>query len=222
MFINRNPILPTSENTRQYLDLAYQLSLAGDAKNHIPLDVPQVAGEPLDYHWFGYAHMAMTSLVGHIDLPVVALRLAMPGLCAAAIVATAVVGWRVSGRPYVGAVAAALFFAVGEFSFVDPVGFPFGTQATFVVWHGMSMIYSWVLLIALIRRWSRSCAGPAVSPLWSRSRGAFILASLLLFASSGAKASTLPVVARRARRDRAGAAGGPPPHPVGRWSASAW
>ena len=55
--------------------------------------------------------MAMTSLVGHIDLPVVALRLAIPALCALAIVLTAVVGWRVSGRPYVGAVAAALFFA---------------------------------------------------------------------------------------------------------------
>ena len=58
---------------------------------------------------------------------------------------TAVVGWRVSGRPYAGAVAAALFFAVGEFNFTDPVTLPFGTQATFVVWHGMSMIYAWVL-----------------------------------------------------------------------------
>ena len=89
-------------------------------------------------------------MVGHIDLPVVALRLAIPALCALAIVLTAVVGWRVSGRPYVGAVAAALFFAVGEFNFTHPVTMPFGTQATFVIWHGMSMIYSWVLLIALI------------------------------------------------------------------------
>jgi hypothetical protein len=199
VFIDRNPILPTSESTRQYLDLAYQLSLAGDAKHHIPLNVPQVAGEPLDYHWFGYAHMAMTSLVGHIDLPVVALRLTVPGLCAAAVVGTAVVGWRVSGRPYVGAVAAALFFAVGEFSFTDPVDFPFGTQATFVVWHGMSMIYSWVLLIALIlplaqivrQSWRPSHASSNVE----RRRGAYVVAAMLLFASSGAKASTLPVVA---------------------------
>jgi hypothetical protein len=195
VFIDRNPILPTSEGTRQYLDLAYQLSLAGDAKNHIPLDVPQVAGERLDYHWFGYAHMAMTSLVGHIDLPVVALRLAVPGLCAAAIVGTAVVGWRISGRPYVGAVAAALFFAVGEFSFTDPVGFPFGTQATFVVWHGMSMIYSWVLLIALIAPLVDIVRHSDRQSSVDSPRGAFILATVLLFASSGAKASTLPVVA---------------------------
>ena len=224
VFLNRNPILPTSENTRQYLDLAYQLSLAGDAKSHVPVGLPQVAGEPLNYHWFGYVHMAMTSLIGHIDLPVVALRLAIPALCAAAIVATAVVGWRVSGRPYVGAVAAALFFAVGEFSFTSPVQFPFGTEATFVIWHGMSMIYSWVLLIAVIaplaeivhRSWRRPAAAqvpPARVPTSEGEpparekdtaryrvppplgRGAYGIAALLLFASSGAKASSLPVVA---------------------------
>lgn len=195
VFLDRNPILPPSENTLQYVDLAYQLSLAGEAKHNFPINLPQVAGEPLYYHWFGYSHMAMTSLVGFIDLPVVALRLAIPALCAAAIVLTAVVGWRVSGRPYVGAVAAALFFVIGEFNFTNPVTMPFGTQATFVIWHGMSMIYSWVLVVALIALLADIVAGhdarQQVAPI---GRGAFALAALLLFASSGAKASTLPVV----------------------------
>jgi hypothetical protein len=190
VFLDRNPILPTSEQTRQYLDLSYQLSLAGEATHAFPVGLPQVAGEPLHYHWFGHVHMAMTALVGRIDLPVVALRLAIPALCAAAIVLTAVVGWRVSGRPYVGAAAAALFFAVGEFSFTDPVTMPFGTQATFVIWHGMSMIYSWVLLIALVGVLAGIVARPSIVD-W-RSLG---LAGVLLFASSGAKASSLPVVA---------------------------
>ena len=198
VFIDRNRILPTSEDTRQYLDLAYQLSLAGEAKRNIPLDLPQVAGEPLYYHWFGYVHMAMTSLVGHIDLPVVALRLAIPALCALAIVLTAVVGWRISRRPLVGAVAAALFFAVGEFNFTHPVTLPFGTQVTFVIWHGMSMIYSWVLLIALIAPLAEIVARSGGSedrtpPMGTR--GAFAVSGVLLFASSGAKASSLPVVA---------------------------
>lgn len=194
-FLERNPILPTSEGTRQYIDLAYQLSLAGEAKHQFPIHVPQVAQEPLHYHWFGYVHMAATSLIGGIDLPVVALRLAIPALCAAAAVLTAVLGWRVSGKPYVGALAAALFFVVGEVNFTDPVTMPFGTQASFVIWHGMSMIYSWVLLVALIavlvdivdpRRAGRP---EPIGP------GAYPLAALLLLASSGAKASSLPVVA---------------------------
>ncbi|GII21877.1 hypothetical protein [Planosporangium mesophilum] len=184
VFLARNPILPTSEDTRQYLDLAYQLSLAGNAKHQFPPQLPQVAGEPLYYHWFGYAHMASVSLIGHIDLPVVALRLAIPGLCAAAVLLTAVVGWRISGRPYAGAAAAALFWVVGEFNFTDPVTAPFGTQATFVVWHGMSMIYSWVLLLALIA---------AITCVLEKA-GSYLLVALLAVASSGAKASSLPVV----------------------------
>jgi hypothetical protein len=194
-FLQRNPILPTSDSTRQYLDLAYQLSLAGEAKYHFPLHVPQVAQEPLYYHWFGYAHMASTSLIGHIDLPVVALRLAVPGLCAAAIVLTAVLGWRVSGRPYVGAAAAALFFVIGETNFTDPVTMPFGTQASFVIWHGMSMIYSWVLLIAMIAALADVVDRRSERPVAPIGRGAFVLTALLMFASSGAKASSVPTVA---------------------------
>ncbi|MFY1672456.1 hypothetical protein ACN27G_21220 [Plantactinospora sp. WMMB334] len=193
-FLERNPILPTSEGTRQYLDLAYQLSLAGEAKHQFPIHLPQVAAERLDYHWFGYAHMAATSLIGGIDLPVVALRLTIPALCAAAIVLTAVLGWRVSGRPWVGAIAAVLFFVIGETNFTDPVTMPFGTQASFVIWHGMSMIYSWVLLIALIAVLADVVDRRADRPVAPIGRGAFVLAPLLMLASSGAKASSLPVV----------------------------
>jgi hypothetical protein len=188
VFLDRNPVVPTSEGTMQYLDLSYQLSLAGEAKNHLPLHVPQVAGEPLYYHWFAYAHMAMASLVGGVDLAAVSLRFAIPALCALAIVLTAVVGWRVSRKPWVGIVAAALFFAIGEFNFTDPVTMPFGTQAAFVIWHGMSMIYSWVLLIALIGVLVAIIDGSA------RTWRGYVLAALLIAASSGAKASSLPIV----------------------------
>jgi hypothetical protein len=195
VFLERNPILPTSEQTQQYLDLAYLLSVAGEAKHHFPPDYPHVAGDPLYYHWFAQAHMAVTSLVGHIDLPVVTMRLAIPALCALAIVLTAVVGWRVSGRPYVGAGAAVLFFVIGEVNFTHPVTAPFGTQATFVVWHGMSMIYSWVLVIALIAVLADMAGRTAESTVPSFGMGgAFGLAALLMIASAGAKASTLPVV----------------------------
>src|SRR6266545_2368194 len=35
-----------------YLDFSYLLSLTGEAKHHFPLPSPQVAAEPLHYHWF--------------------------------------------------------------------------------------------------------------------------------------------------------------------------
>jgi hypothetical protein len=207
VFLQRNPILPPDEDTRQYLDLPYHLSLAGELTHRFPPNLPQVAGEPLHYHWFGHAHMAMTAMVGHIDLPVVALRLAVPGLSVLAIVLSAVVGWRISGRPYVGAITAVLFWVIGEVHFAHPTPYTFGSQVTFVVWHGMSMVYSWVLLLALIvvladvigRSVAVSPGGTAVAQSGGDvapelGPGAYALVALLAFASSGAKATTLPVV----------------------------
>ncbi|MEH0842157.1 hypothetical protein V6U81_07160 [Micromonospora sp. CPCC 205711] len=193
-FLRVNPVLPTDEGQAQYLDLAFQLSLAGAATHQAPLDVPQVAGEPLHYHWFGFAHLAAASLVSGVDLPTVFFRLGVPALCALAAVLVAVVGWRVTGRPYAGVVAAALMFTVGEFGYENGVRQLFGTQATFIVWGSPSMTYSWVLLLPLIAVLAEivgRARGTTVPPV---GRGAWVLAAVLLAAATGAKASSVPVV----------------------------
>jgi len=215
-FLRRNPILPTSEDQAQYVDLAFQLSIAGAATHQTPLEVPQVAGEPLHYHWFGFAHMASASLVSGVDLPTVFFRLAVPALCALAVVLVAVTAWRVTGRPYAGVAAAVLMFAVGEFGYENGVRQLFGTQATFIVWGSPSMTYSWVLLLPLIgvladlvnrpsvagRLRAASGpdavgvgAGPPGDPIPGIGAGAWPLTVLLLAGSTGAKASSVPVVA---------------------------
>ncbi|MFC4150516.1 hypothetical protein ACFO0M_30045 [Micromonospora mangrovi] len=193
-FLQVNPVLPTDEGQAQYIDLAFQLSIAGAATHQVPPDVPQVAGEPLHYHWFGFAHLAATSLVSGVDLPTVLFRLAVPALCALAAVLVAVVGWRISGRPYVGVVASALMFTVGEFGFENGWRQLFGTQTTFIVWGSPSMTYSWVLLVPLLAVLGEvvgRARGVAVPPL---GRGGWVLAGLFLAASTGAKASSVPVV----------------------------
>jgi len=196
VFLSVNPIIPGAESTEQFLDLPYQLSLAGQAKHHLPLDVPQVAGEPLHYHWFAYVHLAMTSMVGGIDLPVVTMRLMVPAICALIAVLTAVAGWRLSGRSWVGVAAAAMFFVIGEFDFAAAIWPPFGTQATFVIWPSLSMTFSWALLVPLIavtgellrREHEDDNAVPRLG------RGAFVLMALFALASSATKASSLPVL----------------------------
>ncbi|MFI6762502.1 hypothetical protein ACIBF5_25550 [Micromonospora sp. NPDC050417] len=194
-FLYRNPVLPLGEEQAQYIDLPFQLSIAGAATHQMPPEVPQVAGEPLHYHWFGFAHMAAANLVSGVDLPTVFFRLAVPTLCLLAVLLVAVVGWRISGRPYAGAVAAALMLTIGEFGYENGIRQLFGTQATFIVWGSPSMTYSWVLLLPLIAVLADRI-GPArgvtVPPL---GRGAWVLAVLLLAASTGAKASSVPVVA---------------------------
>ncbi|WP_433282685.1 hypothetical protein [Micromonospora sp. CA-244673] len=193
-FLAVNPVLPTDEGQAQYLDLAFELSLAGAATHQVPPEVPQVAGEPLHYHWFGFAHLAATSLVSGVDLPTVLFRLAVPALCALAAVLLAVVGWRITGRPYAGVVAAALLFTVGEFGFENGWRQLFGSQATFIVWGSPSMTYSWVLLLPLIAALGELVGRARAVTVPPLGRGAWALAVLFLAASTGAKASTLPVV----------------------------
>lgn len=193
-FLRTNPVLPTGEGQAQYIDLAFQLSLAGAATHQVPLDVPQVAGEPLHYHWFGFAHMGAASLVSGVDLPTVFFRLAVPALCALAVVLVAVVGWRITGRAYAGVTAAALMFTVGEFGFENGVRQLFGTQATFIVWGSPSMTYSWVLLLPLVAALGEIVGRARGVTVPALGRGAWVLAVLFLAASTGAKASSVPVV----------------------------
>ncbi|GAA1743449.1 hypothetical protein [Luedemannella helvata] len=193
VFLRPTPVLPTGEDQGLYIDLPFQLSLAGEAKHHFPTHVPQVAGEPLHYHVFTFAHQATASLVSGVDLTSIVFRLDVPALCLAAIAALVVTGWRVSGRPWVGVGAAALTFTVGEFGFSDPVTFPFGTIATFIVWSSQSMTYSWVLLIAVVGVLADLVARGPGHGVPALGRGGWVLYALLAVGCVGAKASSLPV-----------------------------
>ena len=204
VFLDRNPILPPTESTRQYLDLSYQLSLAGEAKHAFPPGLPQVAGEPLYYHWFALRahgddqHGRATSTCRW-------WRCGWPSRRCARSADRAHRRGRLAGqRPARTSGPSRPPCSSRSASSTSPTRctLPFGTQATFVVWHGMSMIYSWVLVIALIAPLAalrprdpvaadsavRSTCG-AGGALASESVG------LLLLGNSGAKGSSLPVVA---------------------------
>ncbi|MFE1320326.1 hypothetical protein [Kitasatospora phosalacinea] len=196
-YLSRTPLMPADDASRQFVDLSYQMSLAGNAKHTFPLTLPQVSGEPLQYHWFAFVHEAMTSLVGHLDLPVVQLRLMIPALCALTMLVAAVVAHRLTGRIWAGPIAGLLLFAVGEFNGghgQTPFGSP---QTTLMVWGSVSMTYSQPLLLALIatagdalRRPGREGGAPV--PLLG-GRAVYVLTVLFAFASSAAKATSVPV-----------------------------
>ncbi|WP_374776612.1 hypothetical protein OG756_31480 [Streptomyces sp. NBC_01310] len=206
VFLSLYPVLPDREGSRIFGDMPYMLSLAANAKQNVPLTFPQAAGEPLHYHWFTFAHMAMTDMVGHIDLAVIESRLLVPALSALAMVITAVVARRLTGHAWAGPLAALLVFAAGEFTAAYPNGgdtWTFGAPAVRVMsWSSLSLTYSQPLLLALmgvvgdaLRRSHRDKAGvEGADPAPLFGRGVFVLAALFALASSAAKASTLPVI----------------------------
>ncbi|GAB3806132.1 hypothetical protein [Micromonospora zhanjiangensis] len=190
-FLGAHRPVPTDGPQAYFGDEPFTLALAGEAKHHFPLHEPSVAGEPLAYHWFSFAHLAVGSTIGGIDLPVVVFRLALPTLCVLAVVLLATVGWRISGRPWVGVVAAALTYAVGEVAGNSVAHTPLGGITAFVVWASQSVIYGAVITIALLFVVVDRLRDPAEG---SPGRGGWWLLALLTFAASGAKSSVLPVL----------------------------
>ncbi|MCW2876624.1 MAG: hypothetical protein JWQ95_724 [Sphaerisporangium sp.] len=78
-------------------DVPFHLALAGELKHHMPPQMPTVAGEPLLYHWFAYAHVAATSWVTGVEPVVLVFRLAMLPMLAAFLVLIAMTARRVIG-----------------------------------------------------------------------------------------------------------------------------
>jgi hypothetical protein len=89
--------LPGTTSVHYSPDTPWQLSLAADAKYHWPIQDPNVAGEPLPYHFFVHVHMAAASNVTGVDLTVVFLRVFIVPLVALSVLLFLVAGrslWR--------------------------------------------------------------------------------------------------------------------------------
>ncbi|WP_117213684.1 hypothetical protein [Allorhizocola rhizosphaerae] len=178
--------LTPAVNQLYHIDLLYLLGIVTEAKHHFPLQMSQVAGEPLLYHWFSYAHMAVGSLVSGVDAPTVMFRTGLPPLYALAVVLMAVAGWRVSGRPWVGAGAAALTFVVGELAYGSLAWSALGGQVAYTLWSSPSVVYGYIMGLALI---------VLAAGLMTRfDRMALALLVLFAFAAPGAKSTVLPVM----------------------------
>lgn len=98
-------------------DWVYLLSRAAEIKARWPLEDPSMAGAPLSYHYFLLVHMASASLVTHVSLELLGLRLVVITLGAALLAQAFLLGRAVTRTVAGGLIAAVLLLAVGEVSF---------------------------------------------------------------------------------------------------------
>jgi len=188
--------LPDGSDRHYFHDLLYMLSLVGEAKHHFPLAQPQVADLPLNYHWFAYAHEASASTISGVDTPVVFFRLAVPTICVVSVALLAVAGWRITGKYWVGALAAGLMFVVAELS-VSPISGTLSNVVLVGVWLSHAQAYTWIVLFPLLALVCDRLAGAdgpsgADRPAWGR--GGWVLLTLMCLFATGARATILPVV----------------------------
>lgn len=189
-YLRVNQPVPMVGSQAYFIDQPFFLTLVAEAKHHFPLTHPGLAGQSLSYHWFAFANMASASLITGVDTPVIVFRLALPALSVLAVVLLAVLGWRISGRPWVGAVASALTFAIGELVLGTMTPGSIGGITTFLVWGSLSLVYGHVIMFALVALVAARIMddGPAGG------RGDWVLLGLFAVAAPGAKATVMPVV----------------------------
>ncbi|GAA1308784.1 hypothetical protein Psi02_25230 [Planotetraspora silvatica] len=172
-----------------FQDMSYHLALIGELKHHVPPTLPMVAGEPLFYHWFVYAHLAAASWITGIEPVVLLLRLAMLPMLAALIVLVGMLAQRMTGsRP------AALLAVLGTL-FVAPPSLYLGTNGAFtwggvpdLLWTSPTQTFGSLLFVPVVLFLTDLLGrrGPA--------RGRWPLLGVLLLALSGAKATYLPLL----------------------------
>ncbi len=169
-----------------YPDLMWHMGLIHEATRSVPLLTPQsVADGTLRYHWFSNAHIAASTLITGTDVAVAFLRLWILPVVVLIVLLTAVLAHRVSGRPWVGALAGWLVVPTLGYTFwpgtINPSNHlnPLSPSQVFSTALALLLV---ITLADLVRTEGRPRATTVV------------VAILAALATSGSKSSALPVV----------------------------
>lgn len=187
-FLRWSPPLPDGVHT-YYSDLEYHMSIAAETQRAMPPTLPQVAGEPLYYHWLSHVDMGLAAKLTGVELSTVVFQLWVPVILLAGVVVVAACGSRISGRLWAGPLTAVFLFVAGEIVMGSWTSRPFAPMTQFYAWASPSQT------IALV--FAFPAAGVIVDYL-RRQDGAgrqFLLLGLPLFCALAlAKSSELPVL----------------------------
>ena len=166
-----------------YVDVPYHDALAGELMNHALPHYPQVAQEPLAYHWFAHAWTAEIATVSGTPVDELLWRFNPTLLMVAAPLVMAVAAMRLSRNEWAGPAAALLMFLLADVtpwarsSVQTPLHIPMSPTQQF------SVLMVGTLLVLLTLRWRGELA-----------RWSLPLLLLLVVITGGSKGSALPVV----------------------------
>lgn len=175
-------------------DSVAHISFAAEAKHHWPLEEPQVAGIPFEYHYLAHLHGAGISQVTGVDLPIVFLRLYMLPMAALILLLLCVAGRAVAGRAWAGPLAAALFLLVWELDLSIPTIAPFNGGNS--VWLRVSPSYllGLIFFIPLLTMLSGLLDERVRRRVDMPGRAPIVLAAILVLGAAGAKPVAVPLV----------------------------
>ncbi|MFC4590291.1 hypothetical protein ACFO8L_29655, partial [Sphaerisporangium corydalis] len=173
-----------------HVDTPFSLALIGELRHHMPPDVPMVAGEPLSYHWFVYAHFAASSWITGIEPATLLLRLGMLPMLVAFAVLVGVTGLRVTGSRVGAALAVAgTLFVAAPSLYAGANGLLRWTGVMHVPWNSPTQTFGALLFAPVVLVLMDLLVRPRGAP------GRWVLLVVLVVAVMGAKATYLPLLA---------------------------
>ncbi|MFC7491815.1 MULTISPECIES: hypothetical protein [unclassified Knoellia] len=174
--------LPPGEGV-YYVDLPWHLALVHAATRSVPLEVPQVAGTTVEYHWFADGDMAAASVVSGVPEAVVLLRLWPTAVVVTGLLLVAVLARALSGT-WAAGVVAAWIFAVLRGVQVLPAHFAQGPIVLASPSHGYVAVMTAGAMVVIV--WA--LRGQRIG--W----GGWLLLVALLAGAGGSKPAALPTL----------------------------
>ncbi|MBW3661962.1 MAG: hypothetical protein KY469_02595 [Actinobacteria bacterium] len=182
LFLVTPPVTP-ARSVSYAPDLVYHAGLISEVSLRWPPQVPQLAGEPLHYHWFVHAYMGAAATVTGLDPWVILTRLAPITLTVLAALQISATTTRLTLREMSGPVAGALLFLAGEIDPSPAIEYVANGTLRTHLWSSPTFTLGLVLAVPLLDR----LRGP-----WRGRQGSTTV--LLLIGAAGAKATILPVL----------------------------
>ncbi|GAA4969770.1 hypothetical protein GCM10025331_73680 [Actinoplanes utahensis] len=178
-----NPLPPVTHTL--FGDIHYHWANAAELRRTILPQQPQMAGEPLKYHWFSDAYRASASMISGVGIPVVMLRLWTGPVVLTSVLVIAALA-RQAGRVWwTGPVAAFVAVALPVASIWPRFG---SYPVTIEPWYSPTLTFSIPFVAAVAALLIDVARGERIG------RGGWILGGLLLLVATCSKSSSLPVL----------------------------
>jgi hypothetical protein len=177
-----SPLPPAG--TLYYPDLLFHLSMVHELVRAVPPDLPQVAGERLDYHWFADAQMAAGSDVSRVPAAQVLLRLWPLQMSAVAVLVCAALGRQVSKVWWTGVLVPVLLLPAELMQLYPGSGLDLAAPLAYLSpSQSFGLATGTAAAVFLIEALFRGGG-----------RGAWVLTVLVAIIGGGAKPSALPIL----------------------------
>jgi hypothetical protein len=175
-------------NSAPYVDIPYHIALTAELKHHFPVVTPLVTGEPLAYHWFGYAHLAAASWVSGVEPQMLVLRLAVIPAFVGLAVLIATMAHRLTGRWWPAALALLLVYLTEPANVYGWTGAPVPSGSVLsTLWVSPAQTFGHLLFAAAMVLILDAYQRREPVTTW-------VVLAVLLAAVSGTRATVLPLL----------------------------